>query len=65
MINYAKDQIKIKLDTDIETYFNENFLRLLICKWAYSPNKDCERYQNKVKDLIREVGYMQLMKGLK
>lgn len=64
MINYATEHIAIKLDTDIERYFNENYLRLLVCKWVYSPNKDCEGYQNKVKALIREVGFWQFQRRL-
>ena len=65
MINYAEEKIKIKLDKDIERHFNENYLRLLVCKWVYHPVGDCERYQNKVADLIRYVGGWQLSRGVK
>lgn len=63
--NYAKEHIKIQLSPDIEEYFNYHFWRLLVCKWAYHPVGECERYQNKVKELIREVGYMQFVEEIK
>ena len=65
MINYAAEDLKIKLDKDIEQYYNENRLRLLVCKWAYHPVGHCERYINKVKELVRYVGWWQMTRGLK
>ncbi len=63
LFNYAKKDLKIKLDEDLEYYYNYNRWRLKVCKWVYSPNKHCDRYLNKVKDLVREVGYIQMMRG--
>ena len=65
MINYAAKDIKIKLDHDIEDYYNKHRLRLLVCKWAYHPKGECERYLNKVKELVREVGFMQFERGVR
>ena len=65
MINYAAKDLAITLDPDIEQYYNENRLRLLVCKWVYHPKGECERYINKVKELVREVGFMQFERGIR
>jgi len=58
--DYTKQHIAIKLSEESKYYFNYNYWRLLICKWVYHPKGDCERFANKVKQLIREVGIMEL-----
>lgn len=58
--NYAKQNFSIDLDEDLEYYYNYNYWRLLICKWAYSPKKCCAKFLEKTEELGREVVYEQL-----
>lgn len=62
MTNYAQHEIKIKLDNDLIEFYNIERNKLAERKAKKSPNKDCAKYNEKVAELIRYVGWVQFQR---
>lgn len=56
MINYATQELKIKLHPDLEQYYNKERYRLSVCCWAYG----CGKLADKLYELTREVWFMMI-----